>query len=507
MKIKDNNRVGYVMIAFVFCLSRVVFHDFGVRFDSNPLVSYLQFIDPFLLKNNFLQSIFYLHCQPPLFNLFLGIILKVFPENYALVFNVIYLLCGIIFAGAIYTLMLRMKVYKSVAMFLTITFMISPAVILYEKWLYYSYPIATLLVLTALFLNKYAVSNDRRFSVLFFSCLGMIVLINSTFHLFWFVLIGVVLVFFKRGYSKSIILSGLIPLLIIIGVYTKNYFISGSFGTSSTWFGVQVAAMIIPNLNKHQQELFLKDQSITHTMLGEDPTQQQMESVSNQALKKTTKIPILDLVSKPSIPQMPNFNSLIILGISKLYLKEALYVLKQDLRLYVIGVIRSCLIYFFPGPTDVRFDNRKVIAPYENIYNFMFFHLNRINSNELYTAKLFQTHLWNLNRDFFSSICFALVIGYYILLIIFCCKFIKNLFNSNKNHRFLTMLFIFINIIYVSLISILLGYWATNRYRFSIDAFYLIIFGVFLTHLIKKFKSILRLNRLKRIVGSAVNSV
>ena len=49
----------------------------GVRFDAHALGIYYQFIDPPLLESRLLESLFYSHGQPPLFNLFLGLVLKI----------------------------------------------------------------------------------------------------------------------------------------------------------------------------------------------------------------------------------------------------------------------------------------------------------------------------------------------------------------------------------------------------------------------------------------------
>ena len=87
----------FVFIIFVFLISRIVFYLIGVRFDFQPLYFYLQIIDPRLLKTDLIRSIVYLHSQPPLFNLFLGIVLKLFANSFAFIFYVSYLLLGLIF--------------------------------------------------------------------------------------------------------------------------------------------------------------------------------------------------------------------------------------------------------------------------------------------------------------------------------------------------------------------------------------------------------------------------
>ena len=70
------NPILYIVIVFI--VSRTIYLFIGVRYEVE--LGLCQYIDPLLLRNNLFQSIYYLHSQPPLFNLFIGLILKLFPE-------------------------------------------------------------------------------------------------------------------------------------------------------------------------------------------------------------------------------------------------------------------------------------------------------------------------------------------------------------------------------------------------------------------------------------------
>jgi hypothetical protein len=77
----------------------------GVRFDARPILNFFQFIDPELLKHRLLESMYYLHVQPPGFNLYTGIVLKLFPDAYPTVFHAIHLALGIGICWLTYYLM------------------------------------------------------------------------------------------------------------------------------------------------------------------------------------------------------------------------------------------------------------------------------------------------------------------------------------------------------------------------------------------------------------------
>ena len=83
-------------LLLVFALSRALYYAAGVRFDARPLDRFFQFIDPQLLRHRLLESLYYFHIQPPGFNLFAGLVLKLFPVYYASAFHAVYLFCGVV---------------------------------------------------------------------------------------------------------------------------------------------------------------------------------------------------------------------------------------------------------------------------------------------------------------------------------------------------------------------------------------------------------------------------
>ena len=57
---------GGIIILAVFIASRLIFSFMGGAFIAKPLAFAMQYLDPVLLKDDLLQSLFYLHSQPPL---------------------------------------------------------------------------------------------------------------------------------------------------------------------------------------------------------------------------------------------------------------------------------------------------------------------------------------------------------------------------------------------------------------------------------------------------------
>ena len=78
-------RSAYALLSLVFVLSRIIYYLLGVRFDARPVLHFWQFMDTELLKRRMLESLYYLHVQPPGFPLYTGIVLKLFPDAYPVV--------------------------------------------------------------------------------------------------------------------------------------------------------------------------------------------------------------------------------------------------------------------------------------------------------------------------------------------------------------------------------------------------------------------------------------
>ncbi len=244
--LKDDSKLStrklLVFIVVIFALSRIFFYWSGINFYHWSGRLQMQFIDPDLLKNNLLQSILYLHAQPPLFQFIVGSIYKFFPDNYALVFHTLYLVLGLILTASLFLVMKQLRIPKYISAVFTIFFILSPSALLFENLLLYTYFVAALLCLSALFLYKFLENHYLRYGILFFTCLSFIVLMRSLFHLLWFIVFVLILLVCKRNIWKKIILASCIPFLLIVVFFAKNAYYFGSF-SGSTWFGMSFCKM------------------------------------------------------------------------------------------------------------------------------------------------------------------------------------------------------------------------------------------------------------------------
>jgi hypothetical protein len=155
-------------IATVFTGSRAVAWALGLRFDANSLSWFWQYIDPALLKTRLLESLFYFHAQPPLYNLWLGVLLKLFGGQFRDASHGTYVLVGLVGTGALALFLAKLGVPRLLAVVLALAFFLSPTAILYENWLFYEYPVAVLLIFAVLTLYLFLERRSFAYGVAFF---------------------------------------------------------------------------------------------------------------------------------------------------------------------------------------------------------------------------------------------------------------------------------------------------------------------------------------------------
>jgi hypothetical protein len=177
------------LIAIVagFVVSRVAYRIAGIRFDTTPLERFWQFVDPVLLQDRLVESLLHLHSQPPLFNLGLGLALKLLGEHATAALAMVYVGLGLVLTIALHALLRSLGVGRVLSVILTLAFVASPPTVLYENWLFYTYPVATLLCAAAVVLRRFLRTGTFGSALGFFALLATVVLTRSLFHWVWYV--------------------------------------------------------------------------------------------------------------------------------------------------------------------------------------------------------------------------------------------------------------------------------------------------------------------------------
>ena len=87
-----------LVVLAVTAAGRLLYGFSGLVFDASTLEPYFQFIDRELLTDDLLRSLWYYHANPPLLNLFAGLVLKLFGQHHVIAFAVVFHVLGFLLA-------------------------------------------------------------------------------------------------------------------------------------------------------------------------------------------------------------------------------------------------------------------------------------------------------------------------------------------------------------------------------------------------------------------------
>lgn len=358
-----------VHLVLLLLLSRVLLELTGVTVHQVALGSW-QLLDPELLRNDLASSLFHLHSQPPLYNLFMGTLLKLStdPVVLARAVDLFHLLLGLLLGLMLYRLMRRLDVNPPLSFGAAALFMLSPATLLYENYAYYTYPSAVLLGLCA-FLFARTVSRFTPASAFaLFMAMAALIGLRALFQLEWFLALTAFCLWVLPGRRRQVLLAAALPLLLLAALYAKNLVITGQLSTSS-WLGMSLSKLTTMKLPAAQRHDLVQAGRLSPLALQE-PFSGPERYPRHFNAARTTGIPVLDRERK-SIGSV-NFNHLAYAAVSDQYLDDALAVIRTHPRTYLTSMATAYRIYFQPaGDFPFLEDNRSRIMPLSRLYNLL----------------------------------------------------------------------------------------------------------------------------------------
>jgi hypothetical protein len=473
------------MLLLAFALARLVVFGVGVRFDIRSLSYGWHMLDVPQLRDNLLQSLWYLHATPPGFQLFCGVILKAAPGYEEWAFGIIFMGFGLALAFGLRALLRRLGLGPWLASTLAGVFAVSPAALLYENWLFYAYPVTALLVVAAVGWYDW-ISEGRSFSAwLAFGCLTSIALTMAFFHLVWLLALGIFGVAAARHAGSSWragALAWLVCTGLVVAWYTKNALLFGVFGASS-WLGMNVAKVTVFQIPPAPRAAYVAAGKLPSIALV--PVFQPVETYRGHYTPlPPTGVSALDVTMKST--GTINFNHRDFVPIAKAYMPADRAAVRLEPLRYLKAVVVAHLIYFEPA-TDYVFlsDNLWILRHYRNaaevIGNGCFASLLprdpapreltfRAADMPAYMARVLPSLAW------------WLVIGTPLLIFWGLRQASREGRSPHRiaRARAATLLFLVFNIAFVAMLGNWLEQGENNRFRFSTDPLLLALAGAWL---------------------------
>jgi len=454
-------------LAAVFLLSRLLYRTAGVHFDDGTLAFYWQYVDPRLLKTDLWRSVLHLHSQPPLFNLFLGAVLRLPGSLPHRVFHALFAACGLALGIALLALAARLGVPRWLRLPAVALFLASPGCVLTENLLFYGYPVMAGLALAALSLHRFAAAGRRADGLACFGLLAAVVLTQSLFHLVFFLAVataGVTMTL--RGRRRAALAAAALPLLVATLWYARSAVLFGTF-SSSSWLGMSLAK-IATKFVPPEELPRLAAEDPREAILSIEPFSPLGDYVGLVPLPLPTGIPVLDMPRKST--GAPNLNHLAYLEVSRRSLAATRAFVRRHPAEYLHGVVTSWLVYLRSGADSAWLrDNRLRIAGLSRWFDRLVY-----LQPQPFINRLGPSHIaWSV----FVLLPLALLHG---------VRSARRRFREGDPAGAATLLFLVFTVIYVAVVGNSVEIGENNRFRFESEPLALALLLVFLAERLRR---------------------
>ncbi|UCH79263.1 MAG: hypothetical protein JSU81_04750 [Candidatus Coatesbacteria bacterium] len=469
----------------VFAAAHLVYYILGIRFDDTSLLWYWQFLDPELLRDRLLESVFYLHSQPPLFNLFLGAALKVSAGQPRAVFHGAFVAFGVTLYLSLFWLQVRLGVTRRVAAATSAFFLLSPSFVLYEHWLFYTFPLAAVMTLATLLFYEAAIRRRTWAYLAFFAAAFVLCGTRHIFHLAYYLLAAAALALACRGARRKVVLAAAAPFVILLSFYVKNAVVFREFGLSS-WSGMNLWQMTGFFLHADEREHLTEAGELSPVATIPTFSDWSLYPSEYEEADHPGEAEALRRIYKSTGP--PNYNYRGYITVAREYGRDSRVVLRRYPATYFRAQLRSWFMLFRSSSdyiNGVRFldetGNFSRLEAWNEAFDRAVY--GKIHFNPDATG-LLSRFGWKLPP---FTLYLYLALGVPLLAYYAFRRASRRAAPEESlaaRARRWTLGYVFFNIAYVVLVTNLFSWAENNRTRFIIDPLVVAVLGLFVQHYI-----------------------
>ena len=315
----------------------------GQRFNTDYLNYGWQLIPWDVLSTDPLRSVFYLHIQPPIWNLFLGTTAWMSPFSDRVTLQVLMALIGFAVAWLAALLGQRLGLSRRVAVIVALIATLHPEVLkgAFEP----TYELATAALLLAVLIAVSDLTrkeNVRRSLVILAIAVTVTALTRSLYHPAWalvIVIFGLWLMRRRINWKSSVLVLS-IPVIFMGSWMAKNEVMFGHT-TMSSWFGMNLQRAVIPVLPKDDlDEMYAKGQISDIAMIGPFGKYELYENVFEDCVPTRSHRSLAEPM-RTTDQWSPNFNFECFLPLYDQAGKDAIAVIKEHPEAWLEGRLWS----------------------------------------------------------------------------------------------------------------------------------------------------------------------
>jgi hypothetical protein len=360
----------FLIIATWFWVTRRVFTELGVAPNADDLQALSQLAPLDQLRGHLAETIVFLHSQPPLFNLLVGVLGKA-PGSPTAWLHPLWVMMGFGIVLAMFGWLRRCNVPRVWAHVAVLVFGLNPSLVVYENFLSYTYGEAfcVLLGLIAFALT----SRTPAVGTGIYACAATVLVgVRALFHPAWAGLVVAAQWPRRMAGSGSMRRWLLAPVVAGMLLVIKNGLMFGVWATSS-WFGMNVASLAAAAVGRDAENLAAEGTvSRTFLVTGFQPLDRYPAAmVDEQVRAVTARLGSHAALIEPSKSNgSPNMNHAGYIGVSRRLWRDSL----RAFSARPIGTCRAIAgglrRHFLPTTASNPFirDNLNRLDALENLY-------------------------------------------------------------------------------------------------------------------------------------------
>jgi hypothetical protein len=469
-------------LVVLFCVTRALALLGGLRYLKEETATFWQFLDLELLRDHLFRTLLHSHSQPPGFNALVGVAEKVGGTHYDVILLGLNFLSGLCAVLAVYLVLSRLRVSPLLCFTVALLLLLNPAEITFEFDPLYTEFVVVLNCLIALatvwFLGR---RSARALYTLVALCMCLI-LLRSLYQWIWVAAIMAVLWAQLPRNRAQIQTAAAIAIFFSLLWPAKNEIFFKHF-ISSTWTPYNVARHWETKVDQPPIQDWRR-QGLLPSVAGLDESEAQFGArLQSDWPAPRTGFPELDDIFKQTGGAI-NWNSAAMLRFHDAQAKDNAFLLRNDPKAYVHGVLRGTWNYFLPSSAYLTWMGThstrqyQLIAPFDRL-------VRRLCCNVFgFPAESGSIGLDREDpRTSMISKIKALCMGSLLLYgVVAACLFSfarTNFWRGDEDRKVLAMILI-TTIAYSFMVSNLLEVAENFRYRFETQSLAMIVAAVFL---------------------------
>ena len=458
----SRSRLHLAIVVGAFLSSRLILWTGGVRF-TVPYLGQDQLLDLDVLRADPFQAFTHNHIQPPLWNFFVGAVLRWSPIQPNTTFHVLFLVADLAMVIALWHLLSGLGARSWVATVASILVAWNPIVIGNENVLHYETLVTAVLVLSALTCLRYVRNPSPARLAGFSCCLVVGVLTRATLNPAWLVggLAIVLLAKLPRERRPAYLGVASIALVVVTSLLVHRAVTYESVGFSSYWpMNLErITALTFP---PEETRKLIAEGRVSPAAAQGPFAQYKFYAKYFPPCHPHTGSKALDEFTKRD--GQTNLNNVCYLKVDKQARSDAIHIIRANPKRYLYEISRSAILYVSVGTDSSQPGTR--LAPWASAYDPLLV--------PIHVHYSFGSGLSSLQRDayerYFSSDPISITLVSSVLLcLVYAARGFRRWLGHRADYVDITRIFIGFTLVMITIPSVMFDTLENARYRASLD--------------------------------------